>query len=136
MQLHRDHRPQPGADLPPRAAEGHPHARRRGLFRRRGAPLFHVSRRQTSACWFTANARAYAPPSKRTPRLVTDYVEGSLATEESALFERHLNFCDGCEWYADQMRSTVAAVGRIEETDVPPAMRERLLVALRDRTRS
>jgi hypothetical protein len=34
------------------------------------------------------------------------------------------------------MRSTVAAVGRIEETDVPPAMRERLLVAFRDRTRS
>ena len=68
--------------------------------------------------------------------LVTDYLEGALATEEGALFEQHLNFCDGCEWYLDQMRSTVATVGRIEETDVPPAMRERLLVALRDRTRS
>jgi hypothetical protein len=34
------------------------------------------------------------------------------------------------------MRSTLAAVGRIEETDLPPAMRERLLVAVRDRTRS
>jgi anti-sigma factor RsiW len=68
--------------------------------------------------------------------LVTDYLEGSLATEESKLFEQHLNFCDGCEWYVNQMRSTVAAVGRIEETDVPPAMRERLLVAFRGRTRS
>jgi predicted anti-sigma-YlaC factor YlaD len=68
--------------------------------------------------------------------LVTDYLEGSLAREESALFEQHLNFCDGCEWYLDQMCSTVAAVGRIGETDVPPAMRERLLVAFRDRTRS
>ena len=69
--------------------------------------------------------------------LVTDYLEGSLATEERALFEQHLSCCDGCEWYVDQMRSTVAAVGRIEETeDVPPAMRERLRVAFHDRTRS
>jgi predicted anti-sigma-YlaC factor YlaD len=68
--------------------------------------------------------------------MVTDYLEGALATEDCARFEQHLNFCDGCEWYVDQMRSTVAAVGRIEETDVPPAMRERLLVAFRDRRRS
>jgi anti-sigma factor RsiW len=67
---------------------------------------------------------------------VTDYLEGSLATKETALFEQHLNFCDGCEWYLDQMRSTVAAVRRIEETDIASAMRERLLVASRDRTRS
>jgi predicted anti-sigma-YlaC factor YlaD len=65
--------------------------------------------------------------------LVTDYLDGALATEEGALFEQHLNFCDGCELYLDQMRSTVAALGRIEETDLPPAMRERLLVAFRDR---
>ena len=65
--------------------------------------------------------------------LVTDYLEGALATDEGALFEQHLNFCDGCERYLDQMRSTVGAVGRIEETDVPPAMRERLFVAFRDR---
>ena len=30
--------------------------------------------------------------------------------------------------------ATVAAMGRIGETDVPPAVRERLLVAYRDRT--
>jgi predicted anti-sigma-YlaC factor YlaD len=68
--------------------------------------------------------------------LVTDYLEGALATEEGALFEQHLNFCDACECYLDQMRSTVAAVGRVDETDVRPAMRERLLVAFRDRRRS
>jgi len=68
--------------------------------------------------------------------LVTDYLEGALATQEDAVFEQHLNFCDGCERYVDQMRSTVAAVGRIEKTNVPPAMRERLLVAFRDRRRS
>ena len=68
--------------------------------------------------------------------LVNDYLEHGLDPDRASLFEQHVNFCDGCEWYLDQMRSTVAAVRRIEETDVPPAMRERLLVAFRDRTRS
>ena len=68
--------------------------------------------------------------------LVTGYLEGSLSPEEAALFEQHVNFCDGCEWYLDQMRTTIATVGRIEETDVPPAIRDRLLAAFRDRGRS
>ena len=70
---------------------------------------------------------------QKVVELVTDYLEGALATEEGALVEQHLNCCDGCACYLDQMHSTVAAVGRIEETDVPPAMRERLLLAFRDR---
>ena len=68
--------------------------------------------------------------------LVNDYLEGALGAHETALFEQHLNFCDGCDWYVDQMRTTVAAVGRIEETDVPPEVRDRLLAAFRDRDRS
>ena len=68
--------------------------------------------------------------------LVTDHLEGVLATEEGVLFEQHLNFCEGCGSYLDQMRSTVAAMGRIEETKAPPATYQRLRVAFRDRRRS
>ena len=68
--------------------------------------------------------------------LVNDFVEGALPADETALFEQHLNFCDGCDWYVDQIRVTVAAVGRIEESDVPPQVRDRLLDAFRDRGRS
>jgi predicted anti-sigma-YlaC factor YlaD len=68
--------------------------------------------------------------------LVNDYVEGVLGAHETALFEQHLNFCDGCDWYVDQMRVTIAAVGRIEERNVPPEIRDRLLNAFRDRSRS
>jgi anti-sigma factor RsiW len=68
--------------------------------------------------------------------LVTDYIEGALSPDEAALFEQHLNFCDGCDWYVDQLRVTIAAVGRVGEEDVPPAMRARLLAAFRDRGRS
>jgi anti-sigma factor RsiW len=68
--------------------------------------------------------------------LVTDYLEQALPADEAAVFEQHLNFCDGCDWYVDQMRTTIATVGRIEEEDMPPAMRDKLLAAFRDRTRS
>jgi len=43
-----------------------------------------------------------------------------------------VNFCDGCDWYLDQMRSTVATVGRITEQDVPDETRATLLAAFRD----
>jgi hypothetical protein len=64
--------------------------------------------------------------------LTTGYLEGALPVREASLFEQHLNFCDGCEWYLDQMRSTIASVGRIEEEHVPAETRERLLSAFRD----
>lgn len=68
--------------------------------------------------------------------LVTDYFEGTLPADEAELFEQHINFCEGCDWYVDQMRMTVATVGRIREEDVPPDTRERLLAAFRDWKRS
>ena len=68
--------------------------------------------------------------------LVTDYLEQALPADDAAVFEQHLNFCDGCDWYVDQMRTTIATVGRIEEENVPPAIREKLLAAFRDRRRS
>lgn len=64
--------------------------------------------------------------------LVTDYVEGELPAAETALFEQHLNFCEGCVWYVDQMRTTVEVVGGIKEEDLPDEMRERLMTAFRD----
>ena len=67
---------------------------------------------------------------------VTDYLEGALSPEQAALFEQHLNFCDGCDWYVDQLRTTIATAGQIEPEEVPPAMRSRLLAAFRDRERS
>ena len=64
--------------------------------------------------------------------LVSDYLERALPTDEATLFEQHINFCDGCEWYLEQMRTTVAAVGRINEEDVPSETREKLLATFRD----
>ena len=68
--------------------------------------------------------------------LVSDYLDQALSPEEASLFEQHVNFCDGCEWYLDQMRSTVTTVGRITEHDVPDETREKLLAVFREWKRS
>ena len=68
--------------------------------------------------------------------LVTDYLERALDADETSLFEQHINFCDGCITYVDQLRMTIDVVGRVEEEDGPPETRERLLTAFRDWKRS
>jgi hypothetical protein len=64
--------------------------------------------------------------------LVTDYLDRALPASEMTLFEQHINFCDGCITYVEQMRATVGAIGRITEEDVPPEAKERLLSAFRE----
>jgi anti-sigma factor RsiW len=65
--------------------------------------------------------------------VVTDYLEGMLSPEDVAIFEAHLALCDGCKWYLDQMRITIAAVGRIEPEEVPAELRDSVLAAFRNR---
>ena len=64
--------------------------------------------------------------------LVTDYLEGALSPADVARFEHPLTICDGCAFYVEQIRMTVEAVGRIDEDDVPPEIRNGLLAAFRD----
>ena len=68
--------------------------------------------------------------------LVTGYIDRALPADEAALFEQHINFCDGCIFYVEQMRATVATVGRIEEEDVPPETKDKLMAAFREWKRS
>jgi anti-sigma factor RsiW len=63
--------------------------------------------------------------------LVTGYLDGALPTGETALFEQHLNFCEGCVWYVEQMRGTVQVTGRVAGDDIPAPDRDRLLAAFR-----
>jgi anti-sigma factor RsiW len=65
--------------------------------------------------------------------VITDYLEGKLSPEDVAIFEAHLELCEGCQWYLDQMRITIAAVGRIVDREVPGELRDTVLAAFRDR---
>jgi predicted anti-sigma-YlaC factor YlaD len=63
--------------------------------------------------------------------LVTDYLEGTLAAVDTAALEHHLERCDGCEAYLQQMRTTIALSGRLTPGDVPPHAMDRLLDVFR-----
>jgi anti-sigma factor RsiW len=68
--------------------------------------------------------------------LVTDYLEGALPPDDVARFEHHLALCEGCAFYVEQIRMTVAALGRIGPDDVPADVRDGLVAAFRDFRRS
>jgi anti-sigma factor RsiW len=64
--------------------------------------------------------------------LVTDYLEGALPEPLRERFERHLAGCEACDSYLDQVRHTVATVGRLALDGVPDAVRSRLQRVFRD----
>lgn len=64
--------------------------------------------------------------------VVTDYLEGALSDRERMRFERHLEGCEGCRSYLEQMRTTIQRTGRLTPEALSPAMRDRLLRAFRD----
>jgi anti-sigma factor RsiW len=68
--------------------------------------------------------------------LVTAYLEGALDPVTRARFEAHLEGCDGCATYLDQMRAIVAALGSIRNEDLDPVYRMRLMDAFAETTGS
>jgi anti-sigma factor RsiW len=63
--------------------------------------------------------------------LVTDFLDGALPAEDAALFEQHLNFCEGCVWYVDQIKTTVETLGEVREERITPEAKDRLMTAFR-----
>ena len=53
--------------------------------------------------------------------LVTDYLEDTLSSKDRRRFERHLERCDGCTAYLDQVRATIAATGAVGPDDLDEA---------------
>jgi anti-sigma factor RsiW len=62
--------------------------------------------------------------------LVTAYVEDALDPFDRERFEEHLVFCDGCENYVEQMRTTVRLTGHVED-ELPAQLEAELLEAFR-----
>ncbi len=68
--------------------------------------------------------------------LVTDYLEGALDERDRRAFESHLDGCDGCTEYVEQLRVTIRLTGTVTFDDLPPAAETALLQAFRDWQRS
>jgi anti-sigma factor RsiW len=79
------------------------------------------------------SARAATPLAcQEMVELVTAYLEGALDPPDAARFEAHLADCDGCTRYVEQMRQTIAALGRIPPESLSPQAEAALLEAFRD----
>ena len=63
--------------------------------------------------------------------IITDYLEGALSDLDRERFERHLESCEGCRTYLDQMRRTIALAGTLKQESIPAPAMERLLQAFR-----
>lgn len=63
--------------------------------------------------------------------LVTAYIEDALDTHTRRRVEDHLANCAGCERYLDQIRRTVAELGRMPTERLSDQARDDLLAAFR-----
>jgi len=64
--------------------------------------------------------------------LATEYVEGAMPAELVEPFEMHLNFCDGCFTFIEQIRTTAQLGARVSEEQVPDEVKVKLMTAFRD----
>jgi predicted anti-sigma-YlaC factor YlaD len=63
--------------------------------------------------------------------LVTPYLENVLPADERALIDRHLDECDGCWTYLEQMRMTIRAIGHVSEEAITSQTRKDVLAIFR-----
>jgi predicted anti-sigma-YlaC factor YlaD len=73
---------------------------------------------------------------KEIVELVTAYLENALSSEDRQRFDGHLAGCEFCTMYLEQMRQTIAAVGKLPEESVSPEALSELQNAFRSFRRS
>jgi anti-sigma factor RsiW len=71
---------------------------------------------------------------KELVELVTAYFEGALEVADRQRFEAHLEICDGCRAYVEQMREVARLSGRVTPGALDPEMRDGLLKTFREWT--
>jgi anti-sigma factor RsiW len=71
-------------------------------------------------------------PCREFVDVLTDYLEDALSPSDRLRLEVHLAICAKCALYLEQMRETLAAVGRIDIDALPPGARDDLMHAFRE----
>ena len=64
--------------------------------------------------------------------LVTDYLEGTLGWRDRRRIAKHLDECDACVRYIEQMRETLGLLGTVPVDTLSPEAQSTLLAAFRD----
>ena len=50
--------------------------------------------------------------------LVTEYLEGALSRADRMRFEQHIDGCENCSEYLEQMKRTIELTGELKEDDI------------------
>jgi anti-sigma factor RsiW len=58
--------------------------------------------------------------------LMSDYLDGSLSRRDRRRLSAHLDLCDACTAYLEQLRVTIAASGVVRVDDLAPELLETL----------
>jgi anti-sigma factor RsiW len=64
--------------------------------------------------------------------LITEYLEGALTADNRTRFEMHVHHCEGCATYVDQMRQTIALMGKLTEGHISEQAKANVLRAFAD----
>ena len=68
---------------------------------------------------------------RQVVELVSDYLEGALPAGDRARVAAHLETCPECTAYLAQVRTTIGALGRLREEEIPLPILLRLVAAFR-----
>ena len=68
--------------------------------------------------------------------LLADYLEGRLPADVHTNLDQHLSGCSACVSYVNTYRSTLALLGSLRDSDLPPELRVRLQAFIDQRARN
>jgi anti-sigma factor RsiW len=68
---------------------------------------------------------------RRAVELMSDYLDGGLSPRDRQRLDAHLAGCPHCTEYLAQMRTTIAAAGRVQPDDLPPEALDDLVALYR-----
>lgn len=64
--------------------------------------------------------------------LASEYLSGAMTPSQMTAFELHLNFCDGCFSFVDQVRATASIAHGLPVEEIPDEIQVKLLAAFKD----
>jgi hypothetical protein len=64
--------------------------------------------------------------------LTAEFVDGAMSPAQMTQFEMHLNFCDGCFYFVDQIRETAGLARHTDVEQIPEDTKAKLVQAFRD----
>ena len=70
-------------------------------------------------------------PCQTFVELVTDYLERALSADDRARMTRHLELCEGCRSYLQQIRTTIELTAAAPAEPPDPTLRAALVAAFR-----